>query len=78
MKTFTVGKFKSDFSKVIKYIENGEEIIVEFGKSHKKLAILIPYQKYNLKKRKIGILEGKASYKIKDDFKMSTEELLSL
>jgi antitoxin (DNA-binding transcriptional repressor) of toxin-antitoxin stability system len=78
MKTLTVGKFKSDFSKVIKDIENGEEIIVEFGKSHKKLAILIPYQKYIFKKRKIGILEGKASYKIKDDFKMSTEELLSL
>jgi antitoxin (DNA-binding transcriptional repressor) of toxin-antitoxin stability system len=39
MKTLTVGKFKSDFSKVIKDIENGEEIIVEFGKSHKKLAI---------------------------------------
>ncbi|HNZ27853.1 MAG TPA: prevent-host-death protein [Spirochaetota bacterium] len=78
MKTLTVGKFKSDFSKVIKDIENGEEIIVEFGKSHKKIAILVPYQKYNLKKRKIGILEGKASFKMKDDFKMTTEELLSL
>ncbi|HQB62286.1 MAG TPA: prevent-host-death protein, partial [Spirochaetota bacterium] len=77
-KTLTVGKFKSDFSKVIKDIENGEEIIVEFGKSHKKIAILVPYQKYNLKKRKIGILEGKASFKMKDDFKMTTEELLSL
>ncbi len=78
MKTLTVGKFKSDFSKVIKDIENGEEIIVEFGKSHKKIAILVPYQKYNLKKRNIGILEGKASFKMKDDFKMTTEELLSL
>lgn len=27
-------------------------------------------------KRKLGILEGKASYKINDDFKMTDEELL--
>jgi PHD/YefM family antitoxin component YafN of YafNO toxin-antitoxin module len=78
MKTLTVGKFKSNFSKVIKEIENGEEFLVEFGKNHKKVAILIPYNKYNNKNRKIGILEGKASYKINDDFKISTEELLSL
>jgi len=78
MKTLTVAKLKSDFSKVIKDVENGEEIIVEFGKSHKKVAILIPYEKYNFTKRKIGILEGKASYKIKDDFKITTEELLSI
>ena len=78
MKTLTVGKFKSDFSNVLKDIENGEEIIVEFGKGHKKLAILIPYKNYKFQKRKIGILEGKATYKINDNFKMTTEELLTL
>ncbi len=34
-------------------------------------------KKHN-KKRKIGILEGKATYKIHKDFEMTDEELVSL
>ncbi len=36
------------------------------------------YKKTTQKKRKIGILENKASYSIKGDFKMTDEELGSL
>lgn len=78
MKTLTIGKLKSSFSGVIKNIEKGEEIVVEFGKNHKKVAVIIPYKKYIFNKRKIGILEGKATYKVNNDFKMTTEELLSI
>jgi len=78
MKTLTVGKLKSQFSSIVKDLRNGKEITIEYGKNHQKLGVIIPYSKYKMKKRKIGILDGKASFKIKDNFKMTTEELLSL
>jgi antitoxin (DNA-binding transcriptional repressor) of toxin-antitoxin stability system len=78
MKTLTVGKLKANFSKILDLIKNGEEVTIEFGKKHEKVAVIIPYKNYKTKVRKVGILKGKASFKIKNDFKMSDEELLSL
>jgi len=78
MKTLTVANLKAQFSKVIKNLNNGQEIMIEYGKSHKKIGIIVPYKKYKTAKRKIGILQNKASYQIMDDFKISSKELLSL
>ncbi|MCK4798944.1 MAG: type II toxin-antitoxin system prevent-host-death family antitoxin [Spirochaetes bacterium] len=77
MKTLTISKLKANFSKILEDVKRGEEIIVEFGKQHEKLIVIIPYKKYRKKKRRIGILKDKASYKIKDDFKITDEEILS-
>jgi antitoxin (DNA-binding transcriptional repressor) of toxin-antitoxin stability system len=77
MKTFTIGNLKSGFSDVVDDIKKGEEILIEYGRKHEKLAVIIPYKKYNKKKRKVGILKGKASYKIIGDFKITDEELFS-
>ncbi len=78
MKTFTIGKLKANLSQILKKISDGEEITIEYGKKHEKLAVIIPYKKYKPTKRKIGILKGKASYKIIDNFKITDKELLSL
>lgn len=78
MKIMKVAKLKANFSQVLKDLEKGEEIIIELGKGHKKVGVIIPFEKYEKKKRKIGILENKASYKIIGDFKISDEELISL
>jgi antitoxin (DNA-binding transcriptional repressor) of toxin-antitoxin stability system len=81
MKTLTVGKLKSDFSNILNTVQNGEDIVIEYGRKHKKIAVIVPYQTYISKpkpKRKIGILKGKASFKIKKDFKITDEELLCL
>jgi antitoxin (DNA-binding transcriptional repressor) of toxin-antitoxin stability system len=78
MKTLTVANLKANFSEVLKYIKSGEEVIIEFGKKHEKLAVIIPYKKYHNRKRKIGILKGKASFEIDSNFKISDEELLFL
>lgn len=42
-------------------------------------AVIVPYEKYKApkKERPLGILKGKASFKIKDDFKMTDEEFLN-
>jgi len=78
MKTFQVGELKSKFSKIIEDLKNGEEIVISFGKKKEKIAVIIPFSKYIKKhKRKLGLLEKKASYKIVSDFKISDEELIN-
>ena len=77
MKTMTVGNLKTKFSAVLNDLRHGEEIVIEYGKTHEKLGVIIPYSKYKPIKRKIGILKD-ASFKMTDDYKMTDEELLSL
>ena len=79
MNHLTVGQFKSKFSEVLAKVLQGETIGITYGKSKKKVAALVPYNKYVPdKKIKLGILEGKASFKIKKGFKMTEEEFLRL
>jgi antitoxin (DNA-binding transcriptional repressor) of toxin-antitoxin stability system len=78
MKTMTVANLKADFSSVINDLKKGDEVIIEYGKRHEKLAVLIPYKNYKKGTRKVGILKGKASFELKSDFKISDEELLNL
>lgn len=77
MKNLQVGELKSKFSKVLEDIKKGEEITISFGKKHEKIAVIIPYSKYKKNiHRKLGILENKASFQIKNSFTISDEELL--
>jgi antitoxin (DNA-binding transcriptional repressor) of toxin-antitoxin stability system len=78
MKTLTIANLKADFSSIMNDVRNGEEILVEYGKKREKVAIIVPYKKYIQKKRKVGILKGKASFNLDKNFKISDEELLSL
>lgn len=81
MKSIQVGQLKTDFSAILKSIQdNGTKYIIEYGKKHKKVAMIIPYDKHLEKseKRKFGLLENKGSFAIKNDFAMSSEELLDL
>lgn len=77
MYDLTVGQFKSKFSEVLEKVLQGQSIGITYGKNKKKVAALVPYDKYMPdKKIKLGILEGKASFKIKKGFKMTEEEFL--
>ncbi len=79
MNTIQIGDLKTHFSDVIKRVKNGNEIIITFGRKKENVAVIIPYEKYqNIIIRKIGILEGKATMKIHDDFEITEEELLKL
>lgn len=79
MQQLTVGQFKSKFSEILSRVLKGESIGITYGKNKKKVAALVPYNKHIAgKKIKLGILEGKASFKIKKGFKMSEEEFLGL
>jgi len=75
MYQLTVGQFKSKFSEVLSRVLSGESVGITYGKNKKKVAALVPYKKYlKQAKFKLGLLEGKASFKIHEDFKMTDEE----
>ncbi|PHS20459.1 MAG: prevent-host-death protein [Kangiella sp.] len=81
MKKVRVGEFKANFSEIIKQVkENGQEYIVGYGKKNEATAVLIPLEEYKqLKgKRQFGILKGKGSFEITDDFKLDDETFLSV
>jgi len=79
MKILQVGELKSKFSKILEDVKKGEEIGISYGKKKETIAVIIPFAKYKKNnKRKLGILEKKASFKIKGDFKISDEEFLNL
>ncbi len=78
MKTLQVGELKQKFSHVLDLVRQGEEITITFGKTHEKVAVIVPYEKYKRKKkRSLGVLEERASYTIRDDFEITDDEFLT-
>lgn len=80
MVAMTVGELKANFSEVLDRVQAGETVQVLYGRSKKPVAKITPIDaKKELPKRRIGLLEGKASFEIGPDFKFkSTEEFLGL
>lgn len=76
MQTIQVGQFKSDFSSILDKVQKeGETYIIEYGKKHKKVAMLVPY--YEEKKQRVfGLHEGKG--KIDDSFDDENDAINSM
>ena len=73
MQTVQVGQFKSEFSSILDQVKNfGEKFVVEYGKNHKKVAMLVPYED-DTKKRKFGQLNGKLN--IPDNFNDESDDI---
>ena len=62
MKALTVAEIKTNFSEILVQVNNGEQFKILYGKSKKPVAMIVPID--NNKPRKIGILDGKASFKM--------------
>ena len=79
MKAITSNEVISNMLKILEQVQNGEEIIIKNAQNQEGIAVIIPYKKYLKKQeRTLGILKGKASYQMRDDFQMTDEELLTL
>ncbi len=79
MKTLTQNELIKNILKILELVKGGEEIIIKDEQNQEEVAVIISYKKYkNKQERPLGILKGKASYKIKDDFEITDQELLTL
>ena len=78
MKSLTYNEVMNDFLNILRKVQKGEEIIIKNEKNEENLAVLMPYKKYKRKKeRRLGILNGIATYEIKEDFEMTDEEVIN-
>jgi antitoxin (DNA-binding transcriptional repressor) of toxin-antitoxin stability system len=77
MKTLTVAEVKTHFSDILFQVKNGETVKILYGKSKEPIAMIVPLEDMNTP-RKIGILDGIASFKEEDDGKISLEEFLGV
>lgn len=73
METYSVGEFKTRFSEMIEKVKAGHSIGVTYGKKKELIGVFEP-KKSRVKKRKLGVLKGRISYKFKEDFKFNSEE----
>ena len=79
MQTIQVGQLKHELSSVLEMVKGGQEFVVQFGRKHQPIAVIMPYEQYkNDTPRTFGLLENKGGFTLKDDFEMSDEELVGL
>jgi len=77
MKSLTVAQIKTHFSDVLVSVKNGENVKILYGKSKKPVAMIVPMEDINTP-RKIGVLDGKATFKKLGDGKITEEEFLGI
>jgi len=78
MKTLSVGEFKAHFSKVLQDVQNGRQVGVSFGRKGEIVAVLVsPKDLVSSTGLKLGLLEGKARFRTRADYKMTDDEVFS-
>ena len=78
MQSISVGELKARFSEILEQVRKGEEIIISFGKKRKKVAVLLPYDRFTPKQeRKLGLLRDRGACVIHEGFKITDEEMLA-
>lgn len=83
MKPVPYKEVSKNIRAILDLVSKGEDVIIKNEQDRENIAVIIPYEKYRrqqnrLKKRKLGVLKGKCSFQMKDDFAITDEELLQL
>jgi hypothetical protein len=77
MQTMTVGYFKAHISQALDLIKQGEDVVITHGKKKHEFAVLLPYHTDASKSHRIlGLLAGKATFKLFAQFKTDDSILL--
>lgn len=78
MKHVSVGDFKARFSDILREVQDGEEVAIQFGRRKETVAVLVsPERLQRGQRRQLGIMEGKASFRVKGEWKMTDEQLIA-
>jgi len=79
MKTIPYSEVLKDIFQILELVKEGEEVIIKSDQNQEKVAVILSYEKYkHRQERPLGILKGKASFKLNDDFEITDEEFLNL
>ena len=79
MKALTCNEIKNNLFHILEMVQHGEEIMIRNEQNQENIAVIISYDTYQKRQeRPLGILKGKATCKIKDDFTITDEELEAL
>lgn len=78
MTSLAINDLKYDLGNMMNILKSGESIELKEDAGSEAFAIIMPLVNKSKNKRKIGILDGKVNYEIKDDFEMTEEELIGL
>ncbi len=81
MKPIPYKKVSKNILAILEQVSKGEEIVIRNEHNQENIAVIIPYAKYrqqHRKKRRLGILKGKAGFRMKEDFAVTDEEFLTL
>jgi hypothetical protein len=78
MQNFSLSEISSQLPLILDLINKGESIEFNVHPGENIIAKLIPFEIQTKRKRNIGLLAGKATLEISDDFEITTEELLNI
>ena len=78
MRKLTIGELKARFSAVLSAVQAGESVVVCYGRKNERVAALVSYADFAARagKRPLGLLKGKASFKLAADFFLDEEEFI--
>lgn len=75
MPSMTVAEIKTKFSEVLMNVRQGKEYEILYGRNRRPVAKIVPLDTVSAKpQRKLGVLEGVATFEIGDDFKFKSED----
>ncbi len=73
MKSVQIGEFKAQLSSILEQVNHHKEsYVIEYGRNHKKVAMLVPYNEEK-QVRRFGLLEGQCQ--VPDDFDNEVDEI---
>lgn len=77
MNTVTTSELRHNFSSVIDQVRQGKEFVLQCGRSHENVAVILPFGRAVSKQsRKFGTLADRGPLVMADDFQMTEEEFL--
>ena len=77
MKSIAISEAEANFSEILFQVKKGKKFKIFNSNYDEPFAMIIPIEQNNIS-RKIGILDGQASFKIIGDGKISVEEFIGI
>jgi len=78
MEAVAVKNIQTHFPEILEEVRNGKKVRIMYDGIKMPVAMIVPYAEEKRTERQIGILNGKVTFEIAGDGKITTEEFLGL